>query len=118
MTFSLKHPPRKLPLRRSNIERMPNEPGIYGFWCRGTGRWIYVGMARDQTVRERVMQHWGNSSNKKLNAWIRFFGDSLEICYLKIPHDKIRQLGHQLDHLETRLIRMWNPETNIKKKRR
>ena len=104
----------KRPLRLTHIDSIPeNAIGVYGFWRRESGRCIYIGKA-EKSLRQRVKQEWDNSHNPKLKSWIRCFGESLEICYLPVPHDKIGRV----DSLETRLIRIWNPETNINKKRR
>ena len=96
-----------------NIEEMPDDAiGVYGFWCRG--RCIYVGKTEDQSIRIRVGQEYGDSHNKNLKSWIKLFPQYLEICYLIVPHDRIQEI----DRLETRLIRLWNPETNKKKQRK
>lgn len=104
----------KKPLRCANIDSMPrNAAGVYGFWCRTNGRCIYVGKAEKQSIRDRVKQEWQNSHNHALRSWIQCFGEFLDICYVAVPHDRIAHV----DKLETRLIRRWNPVTNINKRR-
>ncbi len=102
----------KMPLRRHNIDSIPSHiKGVYGFWCRTNGKCIYVGKAKRQSVKTRLMQEWRGSHNEKLKSWINVFGKHLDICYLSAKYDKI-------DKLETRLIQMWHPETNILNQRR
>lgn len=103
----------KKPLRKLYIDSMPDDPGVYGFWCAKTGRCIYIGKTEGdtQSIRKRVEQQWRKSANETLAAWIRHFGEYLEICYLRAPYGKI-------DALETRLIHLWNPEANIYKRKK
>ncbi len=101
-----------LPLRPSYIGSIPNDAiGIYVFWYKYNGRCIYVGKTESQSIRERVQLEYENSSNPQLKEWIECFGDSLEICYY--PSDNIRDI----DELETKFIHLWNPETNLNKRR-
>ena len=79
--------------------------GVYAFWCREKERCIYVGMAKDQSIRTRVLQHWRGSHNEKLNLWLREFGDYLDVCYMSVRGDRIARF-------EDRLIKLWNPEAN------
>lgn len=96
-----------------NIGEIPDDViGIYSFWCRG--RCLYVGKAEDQSIRVRVGQEYHDSHNDNLKLWIKLFPQYLEICYLTVPYDKI----HDVDRLETKLIRLWNPETNKNKQRK
>ena len=99
----------KKALGYSSINSMPEKAGVYGFWST-KGRCIYIGKAERQTIRTRVMQEWKNSHNAKLKMWIKHFGKHLEICY--------NDTTHSPDRLETRLIRLFNPETNVRKQRR
>ncbi len=104
----------KKPLRYSNIDSIPHDAiGIYGFWHKDNGRCIYIGKAEKQPIRERIRQEYDNSHNPSLKTWIKYFRNSLEICYLAVPCSK----RHTVNKLETRLIRLWNPETNKKKRR-
>lgn len=95
-----------------NIMSIPeNYYGIYVFWFRKKNKFIYVGQAKKQPIRERLKQHWRHETgNYTLSLWIKGFGDSLEICYLPAKGDKI-------DRWERRLIRHFNPETNTKHRR-
>ncbi|MDA8009044.1 MAG: hypothetical protein MPK75_04925 [Alphaproteobacteria bacterium] len=103
---------RTMPLRFQTIDYMPRHiRGVYAFWYPDTGKCIYVGKAEKQSIRTRLMQEWQNSHNANLKLWMRVYGDSLEICYLPVKDEKI-------DRMESKLIRMWNPTTNIRKKRR
>lgn len=105
----------KRPLTRSNINSMPHDKsGVYGFWCRN--RCIYIGKteSKDQSIRNRVMSHWIKSHNKALRDWINLHSEFLDICYIPVKRSRIEKV----DKLETKLIRMLNPETNNKKKRR
>ncbi len=103
---------RKISFRRHNIDNIPSQiKGVYAFWCRTNGKCIYVGKAERQSVKERLTQEWRNSHNQNLKLWISAFGEFLDICYLPVKDGKI-------DRMETKLIRMWHPETNISKQRR
>lgn len=86
--------------------------GLYGFWCRKNGRCIYIGKAKEQPIRERLLQHWKGSHNETLNLWIEAFGNYLDICYLPISRQNI------IDKMETELIRKWNPEADKSRRRR
>lgn len=97
----------KTSLRRKNIDKIPfHVKGVYAFWCRTNGKCIYVGKAERQSIRVRLMQEWRNSHNENLSLWIKSFGEFLDICYLPVKDGKINKM-------ETRLIKMWRPETNI-----
>ena len=105
----------KKSLRYYNIDDIPDDTiGIYGFWRKDNGRCIYIGQAKDQSIRTRVKQEYDKSHNSELREWIRLFGSYLEFCYLAVPHDKM----HKVDDLENKFIDLWNPETNIRNKRR
>ena len=102
----------KMSFRLANIDSIPsNIKGVYAFWYRTNGKCIYIGKAEKQSVKRRLKQEWSNSHNPNLNLWINAFSDFLDICYLSVNNDKI-------DRMETRLIRMWHPETNILKQKR
>lgn len=105
-------PRRKTPLGPHYIDHIPsNITGVYAFWCRTNGKCIYVGKAEKQPIKARLMQEWSKSHNSKLRLWIRAFGKFLDICYLPVKESKI-------DRVESRLIKMWRPETNIRKQPR
>jgi len=102
----------KMALGRDNLDHIPpNIKGVYAFWYRVNGKCIYVGKAEKQPIKVRLRQEWCDSHNPRLKLWIRAFGKSLDICYLSVKDSKI-------DKLETRLIRMWRPETNKLKQKR
>ena len=84
--------------------------GVYAFWCRDTGKCVYVGQAAEQQIRERLRDHWRGSHNRMLSLWIRAFGQHLSVCYAPVQKSRI-------DKLEQRLIRLWMPEANIRHKR-
>ena len=98
--------------RLSNIDSIPSDiKGVYAFWCRTNGKCIYVGKAEKQSVKTRLKQEWRDSHNANLNLWIKSFSEFLDVCYLSVNNGKI-------DQMETRLIRMWHPETNVLKQKR
>ena len=93
-----------------NIRSVPDGMlGVYAFWCRDTGKCVYVGQASEQQIRERLRDHWRGSHNRVLSLWIRVFGDRLNVCYASVQRSRI-------DRLEQRLIRLWSPEANIQHK--
>lgn len=93
-----------------NIEKIPqSDKGVYAFWHRR--RCIYVGKS-DQSIRERLRQHWNGETNQKLRRWINALGKDLDICYLRI------QSKHQIDRIERHFIKRWDPETNTQHRRK
>ena len=48
--------------------------GVYAFWNRDTGKCIYVGQARREHFRERLLRHWRGSHSPLLQ--------SLGFCWL------------------------------------
>ena len=84
--------------------------GVYAFWCRQNGKCVYVGKASEQSVGQRLRQHWRRSHNRQLRLWLQVFGDQLDMCYAAADQDKIATL-------ERRLIRLWNPEANVQHRR-
>ncbi|WP_423908624.1 GIY-YIG nuclease family protein [Candidatus Spongiihabitans sp.] len=102
----------KMSFRHHNIDSIPPHiKGVYGFWCRTNGKCVYVGKAEKQSIKDRLTQHWRNSHNENLRLWIKAFGAFLDICYLSVKDNRI-------DKMETKLIQIWHPETNISKQRR
>ena len=79
--------------------------GVYLFWYRPTGKCIYIGMAADQPIRNRLRQHWLGSHNEALRLWMKAFGDELDLCYVQAEPNRVRTL-------ERRLIRALSPEAN------
>jgi len=103
----MKKPRNKMPLRFHNIDHMPsNITGVYAFWCRVTGKCIYVGKAKERPIQKRLKEHWRGSDIRNLQLWIQAFGQFLDICYLPVKYEKINQV-------EVRLIKMWHPEINV-----
>ena len=93
------------------LEEVPRDlTGVYAFWYRRTGRCVYVGKASEQTVRERLRQHWRRSHNEALNLWMKAYGNLLDVGYAPVEKRRIRAV-------ERRLIRRWKPETNIQHNR-
>ena len=87
------------------IESVPRDvTGLYSFWCRVPRKCIYVGKTR-RPIRHRLREHFGGSHNKKLNRWIRCFGNDLLVCWAEVPDGR-------LDTLEKLFIRKWRPLTN------
>ncbi len=85
--------------------------GVYAFWCRDNGKCIYVGQAKDRSIRERLRDHWRGSHNEVLGLWIQAFGENLDVCYMSIDRNKI-------DTLERRFISAWKPEANKQHRQR
>jgi len=89
-----------------NIDRIPPElRGVYIIWCPKTKACIYVGQAKDQPIRERLLQHWSGSHNETLKLWIKAFGKYLDVCFKPCATNRI-------DTLERRLIKAWKPQAN------
>ena len=84
--------------------------GVYAFWCRQTGKCVYVGKASERPIRDRLHDHWSGSHNKTLRLWIQEFGDQLDLCFAHVQRDKVALF-------ERRLIHLWNPEANVQHKR-
>ena len=87
-----------------NISKIPYDArGVYSFWF--GNRCIYIGQAKNQRVRDRLLQHFKGSHNQILNLWINAYGGQLEFCcYLTKPH--------KINFLEKLLIRAWKPVAN------
>ena len=100
-------PHKRLHFSRLEIERIPESVrGVYSFWHEESGICIYVGMAEDQPLKERLLQHWRGSHNKMLALLLRAFGRRVIVSYIPIKEcDKIPQV-------EERLIRLWKPAAN------
>lgn len=99
------------PWSHPTLEDVPRDlTGVYAFWYRRTGRCVYVGQAAEQTIRERLMQHWRRSHNEMLNLWMKAYRNSLDVCYAPVEKRRIATM-------ERRLIRRWKPETNVQHNR-
>ena len=99
-----------VPWSYGTLTNLPEGVGVYAFWNRRSGKCVYVGMTADQSIRDRLHQHWSGSHNETLRLWIRAYGPQLDICYTRVER-------HRIKVLERRLIRLWNPEANVQHKR-
>ena len=100
-------PQKCLHFSRLEIERIPESVrGVYSFWHGDSGVCIYVGMAEDQPLKERLKQHWRGSHNKTLALWLAAFGGRIVVSYIPIKEcDKIPRI-------EAAIIRLWKPIAN------
>ena len=90
----------------SALDAIPKDAvGLYAFWVRDKRKCVYVGQATDQTIRQRLRQHWLRSSNDELRGWLTNFGEFLDVCFYPTPRNRIRRM-------ERALIRMWRPHAN------
>lgn len=89
-----------------NIDNLSNGVGIYAFWF--NNRCVYVGKAEQQTLKERLTQHYRNCHNDGLKLWIEVYGCQLQFCYLELQKNKSR-----VDFLEKKFIYRLQPMTNI-----
>ncbi|MYB40384.1 hypothetical protein F4X86_03930 [Candidatus Saccharibacteria bacterium] len=104
---------RRLPRTVTNwsysaLEAVPKDAvGLYAFWLRDKKKCVYVGQSTNQTIRQRLRQHWHHSSNEELRDWLRNFGEFLDLCVY--PH-----LGptERIRRMERALIRKWQPHAN------
>lgn len=95
-----------MPFRRHIVDKIPSDMrGVYGFWHQPTGKCLYIGQAKKQSIKSRLKQHWYRSHNAELHRWIVAFGQHIEICYLPADNAKIHKI-------EKRLIKALRPETN------
>jgi len=94
--------------RKKMLSELPDKSGVYVFWCKtskGSTKYIYVGMAGKQTLRERLIQHWKGSHNSQLTQWINLFTRYLRVTTIPLPQEKVAPT-------EKRLICTLMPETN------
>lgn len=97
----------KLPWSHLAIVGIPdNICGVYAIWSRKNGKCIYVGQAKEQSIKQRLRQHWRGSHNEMLKSWIKVFGKELQMCYVACSEPS------KIGLLEKRLIKVWKPETN------
>lgn len=67
------------------FQRIPADArGVYGIWFRR--RCIYVGKAGDQSISERLVQHWKRSHNERFQAWIEAKGSRLRVAFLIVTN--------------------------------
>ncbi|MCO6433067.1 GIY-YIG nuclease family protein [Nitrosomonas nitrosa] len=96
------------PFRIVNFYHIPiNAKGIYAFWY--GKRCIYIGQAKNQLLKDRLLQHFKRSHNQSLNIWIEAYGPELDFCVLPIKTKNI-------DKVEKYFIRRWQPVTNMQSK--
>jgi len=81
--------------------------GIYGIWHNKTC--IYIGKAKEQIIKVRLTQEWNRSHNKNLRAWIESMETNLTFCWISAETQTINSL-------ETRLIDILQPVTNVQGK--
>jgi excinuclease UvrABC nuclease subunit len=91
-----------------NIMRWaPEAPGIYRFFfgkiC------LYVGSARDQTLKDRLKQHWRGSHNHRLGIWIKNHGKTITVEFCVVD---VRDL-ERIKELEQSQIQKFSPMLNL-----
>ena len=69
-------------------------------------RCIYVGKAEEQTIAQRLEQHWKGSHNPDLAAWVNAKGSQLRVRYI-VVEDPL-----EIDDLEKRFIKQLQPLAN------
>lgn len=100
-------PQKRLHFSRLEIERIPESVrGVYSFWHEGSGVCIYVGMAEDQPLKERLKQHWRGSHNKTLALWLAACGGRIVVSYIPVRE------CDEIPRIETAIIRLWKPIAN------
>lgn len=87
-----------------NINSLSNGVGIYAFWY--NNKCIYIGKAEQQTLKERLTQHFRNCHNDDLKLWISVYGVQLKFCYLEVMKKE------SVDFLEQKFIYRLQPMTN------
>ena len=60
--------------------------GVYGIWYKR--HCIYVGKAVQQTIADRLRQHWSRTHNEALQMWIDAEGPNLKVAFLAIDDCK------------------------------
>jgi len=88
----------------ANISRIPdNVYGIYSIWT--SNLCIYVGQAKRQGIRNRLVQHYNKSHNDDLTRWIN---SSVQLYFeYEIVSNKIA-----IDAKERNRIKQFSPLTN------
>ena len=87
-----------------NINLLNDESGIYVFWF--NGQCIYVGKAAQQTLKERLLQHYRNCHNDNLRLWIEVYGCQLQFCFFQLSTNR------RIDFLEKKFIYRLQPIAN------
>ena len=91
-----------------NISRWaPDAPGIYrvflGKIC------LYVGSARDQTLKDRLKQHWRGSHSRRLGMWIRCHGKALTVEFCVVEAKNLSRIKE----IEQDQINKFSPMVNL-----
>ena len=96
---------RLKPLRLSIVEDIEDGVhGIYGFWYDQTC--VYIGKAKDQPIKSRLIQHWRGSHNRQLRDWMDAEGQNIGFAYLEISDTDA------VDCHERYYIRRFQPMSN------
>ena len=69
-------------------------------------RCIYVGKAEEQTIAQRLEQHWKGSHNPDLAAWVSAKGSQLRVRYIVVDNPL------EIDRIEKRFIKQLQPLAN------
>lgn len=92
------------PFSYRSIDRVNSEAfGTYEIYCRTTC--LYVGMAKEQTIRERLFRHYNDCHNDFLKLWIQ---SSFKLRFRILVIQDI----HQIPILEDEKIRYLAPLCN------
>jgi len=95
----------QLRFRRTEFDKIPRDAyGVYGIWFRR--RCIYVGKAEIQPIPKRLEQHWRESHNPLLKAWVQAKGSELRVAYVVAPERL------EASSLERLYIRRFQPLAN------
>ena len=98
----------QLRFRKADFDKIPaHGRGVYGLWFKK--RCIYVGKAEDQSITERLRQHWNDwpgTHNDDLSSWIRAKGSELRVAFV------IAEEKSKVSSLEKFYIRRFQPLTN------
>lgn len=92
---------------RINIDKIPNDPGIYAFWF--NHRCIYVGKTKEQSLKKRLTQHYNDCHNEELKLWIHVYGKQLKFCTLELKNELQQK---KIDTLERKFIYRLQPVAN------
>jgi predicted GIY-YIG superfamily endonuclease len=89
-----------------NISRLPyDQHGVYSIWSKSIC--IYVGQAKKQSIKDRLLQHYSGSHNDYLALWIKStHGLFFSVEFIKNPA--------AIDAKERINIKLFAPLTNIK----
>ena len=81
--------------------------GVYVIWRPSIQCCIYVGEAKEQPLKNRLLDHWRGSHNNLLNLWLGtgMGREGIEVCYRETTKS-------QISPLERKLIYTWKPEAN------